>query len=97
MALHEESVAVDDPVLRQEEKLALILGTERVRGLKGGDHRPLSDHTIKIPMSHGVDSLNVAAASAVAFWELGKDSPSRLRQQFGIGTTPLTKPFALFR
>lgn len=75
MALHEESVAVDDPVLRQEEKLALILGTEG-EGLKE-ETIAASDHTIKIPMSHGVDSLNVAAASAVAFWELGKDSPSR--------------------
>lgn len=75
MALHEESVAVDDPVLRQEEKLALILGTEG-EGLKE-ETIAASDHTIKIPMSHGVDSLNVAAASAVAFWELGKGSPSR--------------------
>ncbi|MBM6949463.1 TrmH family RNA methyltransferase [Mordavella massiliensis] len=75
MALHEESVAVDDPVLRQEEKLALILGTEG-EGLKE-ETIAASDHTIKIPMSHGVDSLNVAAASAVAFWELGKDSHSR--------------------
>lgn len=75
MALHDESVAVDDPVLRQEEKLALILGTEG-EGLKE-ETIAASDHTIKIPMSHGVDSLNVAAASAVAFWELGKDSPSR--------------------
>ena len=75
MALHEESVAVDDPVLRQEEKLALILGTEG-EGLKE-EIIAASDHTIKIPMSHGVDSLNVAAASAVAFWELGKGSPSR--------------------
>lgn len=75
MALHDESVAVDDPVLRQEEKLALILGTEG-EGLKE-ETIAASDHTIKIPMSHDVDSLNVAAASAVAFWELGKDSPSR--------------------
>ena len=75
MALHDESVAVDDPVLRQEEKLALILGTEG-EGLKE-ETIAASDHTIKIPMSHGVDSLNVAAASAVAFWELGKDSHSR--------------------
>lgn len=75
MALHDESVDIDDPVLRQEEKLALILGTEG-EGLQE-ETIAASDHTIKIPMSHGVDSLNVAAASAVAFWELGKDSHSR--------------------
>lgn len=70
MALHDESVDIDDPVLRQEEKLALILGTEG-EGLQE-ETIAASDHTIKIPMSHGVDSLNVAAASAVAFWELGR-------------------------
>ena len=70
MALHDESVDLDDPVLRQEEKLALILGTEG-EGLQE-ETIAASDYTIKIPMSHGVDSLNVAAASAVAFWELGK-------------------------
>ena len=70
MALHDESVDIDDPVLRQEEKLAFILGTEG-EGLQE-ETIAASDHTIKIPMSHGVDSLNVAAASAVAFWELGK-------------------------
>ena len=68
MALCDDSVSIDDPRLAAEEKLAIILGTE-------GDG--LSAHTIarcdytaKIPMSHNVDSLNVAAASAVAFWEL---------------------------
>lgn len=70
MALHDESVDIDDPVLRQEEKLALILGTEG-EGLQE-ETIAASNHTIKIPMSHGVDSLNVAAASAVAFWELGR-------------------------
>ena len=70
MALHDESVDIDDPVLRQEEKLALILGTEG-EGLQE-ETIAASDYTIKIPMSHGVDSLNVAVASAVAFWELGK-------------------------
>lgn len=70
MALHDESVDIDDPVLRQEEKLALVLGTEG-EGLQE-ETIAASDHTIKIPMSHGVDSLNVAAASAVAFWELGR-------------------------
>lgn len=70
MDLHDESVDIDDPVLRQEEKLAFILGTEG-EGLQE-ETIAASDYTIKIPMSHGVDSLNVAAASAVAFWELGK-------------------------
>ena len=70
MALTDDSVSIDDPGLMAEEKLAIILGTE-------GDG--LSTHTIaacdytaRIPMSHEVDSLNVAAASAVAFWELRK-------------------------
>ncbi len=68
MALCENSVTVDNPQLQAEEKLAIILGTE-------GDGLAEStiancDYTVRIPMSHGVDSLNVAAASAVAFWAL---------------------------
>ena len=68
MALREDSVTIDAPQLRSEEKLAVVLGTE-------GDGLAEStiadcDYTVLIPMSHGVDSLNVAAASAVAFWEL---------------------------
>ena len=68
MALTDNSLSIDDPVLRQAEKLAVVLGTE-------GDGLAAStiarcDYTVKIPMYHGVDSLNVAAASAVAFWEL---------------------------
>jgi len=68
MALCEDSLSVEDPVLRAQEKLAIVLGTE-------GDGLAQStiaacDYTVKIPMYHGVDSLNVAAASAVAFWEL---------------------------
>lgn len=70
MALHDESVDIDDRRLRNEEKLAVILGTEG-DGLLD-ETIAASDHTIKIPMGHGVDSLNVAAASAVAFWELGR-------------------------
>ena len=69
MALCDDSVSIDDPELMSEEKLAIVLGTE-------GDGLAKStiadcDYTVKIPMSHGVDSLNVAAASAVAFWQLG--------------------------
>ena len=69
MALCDDSVSIDDEKLMAEEKLAVILGTE-------GDGLATAtiadcDYTVKIPMSHGVDSLNVAAASAVAFWQLG--------------------------
>ena len=70
MALSDRSVNIDDEQLAREPKLAIVLGTE-------GDGLAAStiascDYTVKIPMSHGVDSLNVAAASAVAFWQLGK-------------------------
>lgn len=69
MALEDDSVSIDDPALAAEEKLALILGTEG----EGLAARTIADcdYTARIPMSHGVDSLNVAAASAVAFWQLG--------------------------
>ena len=69
MALEDNSVPIDDPALAAEEKLALILGTEG----EGLAARTIADcdYTARIPMSHGVDSLNVAAASAVAFWQLG--------------------------
>lgn len=70
MALSDRSVSIDDAVLAAEPKLAIVLGTE------GDGLAPstiaVCDHTVKIPMSHGVDSLNVAAASAVAFWQLGR-------------------------
>ena len=70
MALTDDSVAIDDPRLMAEERLAIVMGTE-------GDGLARTtiaqcDYTVKIPMSHGVDSLNVAAASAIAFWQLGK-------------------------
>ena len=68
MALRDDSVSIDDPALEKEEKLAIVLGTE-------GDGLASStiegcDYTVRIPMACGVDSLNVAAASAVAFWQL---------------------------
>ena len=69
-ALRNDSVAIDDPKLASEEKLAILLGTEG-DGLASATMAECN-YTVKIPMSHGVDSLNVAAASAVAFWELGK-------------------------
>lgn len=70
MALTDDSVSLDDPALKAEQRLAVIMGTE-------GDGLPKqtiasADYVVRIPMSHGVDSLNVAAASAVAFWELRK-------------------------
>lgn len=72
MALAEDSISLDAPSLKNEPKLAIIMGTE-------GDGLPHdaiagADYVVRIPMAHGVDSLNVAAASAVAFWELGKKS-----------------------
>ncbi len=70
MALCNESVNINDKNLMSEDKLAIILGTEG-DGLANSTIVN-SDYTVCIPMSHGVDSLNVAAASAVAFWELGK-------------------------
>lgn len=68
MALTDDSIALDDPRLMSEPRLAIIMGTE-------GDGLPKqtiaeSDYTVRIPMAHGVDSLNVAAAAAVAFWQL---------------------------
>lgn len=69
-ALRDDSISIDDPRLAKEEKLAIILGTEG-EGLKDSTLEAC-DYTVKIPMSHGVDSLNVAAASAIAFWELSK-------------------------
>lgn len=68
MALSDDSIALDDPVLKVEERLAIVMGTE-------GDGLPReticgADYVVRIPMWHDVDSLNVAAAAAVAFWEL---------------------------
>ena len=70
MALRNDSISIDAPALQAEEKLAIILGAEG-DGLVDATITGC-DYTVKIPMSHEVDSLNVAAASAVAFWELGK-------------------------
>ena len=70
MALSDRSVSIDDEQLAKEPKLAIVLGTEG-DGLAAGTIASC-DYTVKIPMSHGVDSLNVAVASAVAFWQLGK-------------------------
>ena len=70
MALKTDSVSIDDTVLASYEKLAIVLGTEG-EGLKNATI-VACDYTVLIPMFHGVDSLNVAAASAVAFWQLGR-------------------------
>lgn len=70
MALRDDSVRLDSPILKSESKLAIVVGTE-------GEGLPQSfissaDYVVRIPMAYGVDSLNVSAASAIAFWELGK-------------------------
>ena len=70
MALRDDSVSIDDKTLAAEERLAIILGTEG-DGLANSTIADC-DYTVRIPMSHDVDSLNVAAASAVAFWQLGQ-------------------------
>lgn len=72
MALSDDSISLDDPILKTIDRIAIVMGTE-------GDGLPKEtiaacDYTVRIPMAHGVDSLNVAAASAVAFWELRKQS-----------------------
>ncbi|MBR4393002.1 MAG: RNA methyltransferase, partial [Oscillospiraceae bacterium] len=71
MALRNESVSIDYPALTAEKKLAVVLGTEG----DGLAEQTIADcdYTVRIPMAHGVDSLNVAAAGAVAFWQLGKN------------------------
>ena len=71
MALTDDSISLADPCLKSESRLAIVMGTE-------GDGLPKqtiasADYVVRIPMAHGVDSLNVAAASAVAFWELSKN------------------------
>ena len=68
MALCDDSIALDDPRLAQEDRLAIVMGTEG----DGLPHQTIeqADYTVRIPMAHGVDSLNVAAAAAVAFWQL---------------------------
>lgn len=68
MALTDRSIPLDSPVLKHEPRLALVMGTEG-DGLSS-EVIVASDYVVRIPMAHGVDSLNVAAASAVAFWEL---------------------------
>lgn len=70
MALDADSLSITDPRLKAAEKLAIVLGNEG-DGL-AADTIHACDYTVRIPMKHGVDSLNVAAASAIAFWELGK-------------------------
>lgn len=70
MALSDDSICIDDAGLMAEDKLAVILGTEG----DGLSKETIADcdYTVRIPMSHGVDSLNVAAASAVMFWQIGR-------------------------
>ncbi len=70
MALTDKSISIDNPILTQESKLAIVMGTEG----DGLPHETITnaDYVVRIPMAHGVDSLNVAAAAAVAFWQLRK-------------------------
>lgn len=84
MALKEDSVGIDDPQLNAEDKLAIILGTEG----DGLAHDTIADcdYTVMIPMTHGVDSLNVAAAGAVAFWQLGNAVHDRYKPKKNIST-----------
>ena len=70
MALRDDSVSLDDPELAKKERLAVVLGTEGDGLAQETIHA--CDVTVRIPMTHGVDSLNVAAASAIAFWQLGR-------------------------
>ena len=70
MALSDDSISLDDPKLKEEPRLAIIMGTEG-DGLSR-EAITAADHVVRIPMKHNVDSLNVAAAAAVAFWELRK-------------------------
>ena len=89
MALREDSVSLADPRLGAEERLAIVLGTEG-DGL-AADNIADCDYTVRIPMSHGVDSLNVAAASAVAFWQLGRLN-SGISSAFPPGREPSPAP-----
>jgi tRNA G18 (ribose-2'-O)-methylase SpoU len=85
MALTDQSIPLDHPALKAEPRLALLMGTEG----DGLAHHTISeaDYTVRIPMSHDVDSLNVAAASAVAFWELRKTKEVTQNLQ---GSVPLS-------
>lgn len=79
MALTDRSVPLDDPALAAEPRLAIVMGTE-------GDGLPRetieqADYVVRIPMAHGVDSLNVAAASAVAFWQLRVDGCKEVKSK----------------
>ena len=82
MALTDDSVSLDDPVLRKIDRLAIFMGTE-VAGL-GAKTIAGCDHAVRIPMAHGVDSLNVAAASAVAFWQLCPHVSNEYHYQPGL-------------
>ena len=82
MALTDDSVSIDDPCLTAEPRLAIIMGTEG----DGLPHNTISsaDYVARIPMAHGVDSLNVAAAAAVAFWQLRNLSPYPSPRERGV-------------
>lgn len=75
LALKDGSVPIDDPKLKGIDRMAIVMGTEG-EGL-GDDVLSMADYVARIPMQRGVDSLNVAAAAAVAFWELGRPPAGR--------------------
>ena len=75
MALSDDSVGIDDEIIEKSEKIAIILGTEGTGLAK--ETIAAADRTVRIPMSHGVDSLNVAAAGAIAFWQVGRYNGKR--------------------
>ena len=82
MALTDDSVSLDDPVLQEIDRLAIFMGTEGA-GL-GAKTIAGCDRAVRIPMAHGVDSLNVAAASAVAFWQLCPHVSNEYHYQPGL-------------
>ena len=92
LALSDNSVSIDDPKLMEEGKLALLLGSEG-DGLTDTTIANC-DYTVKIPMYHGVDSLNVAAASAVAFWQLRKQKLKK-EERYGRRTEKICEIFLL--
>ncbi|MFR7452668.1 MAG: TrmH family RNA methyltransferase, partial [Gemmiger sp.] len=89
-ALTDRSVPLGDPALAAEPRLALLLGTEGT-GLCP-DTIAGCDYVVRIPMQRGVDSLNVAAAGAVAFWELGASRPAARPTRNETGGSPCTRP-----
>ena len=94
MALTDYSVSLDDPVLQKIDRLAIFMGTEGA-GLVAKTIAGC-DHAVRIPMAHGVDSLNVAAASAVAFWQLCPHVSNEYHYQQGLYQRQIFRTWLLF-